>query len=299
MNKPDQFLLFALMALWGLNFSVIKLGVNNIDSLLLTALRFTFAVIPCIFFINRPNVAWRYLMAYGVSFGVGVWGLTTLAINTGTSSGITSLLLNMSLVSSLAISYYWLHEKISRRQLLGAASALLGLMLILSQHGGAVTIEGVTLMLIASVCWSLNSYIVKRANTTKIFAFNVWAMAFAPIPLLLLAVLSNGMSVISDLEQQVNASVIFSVLFQAYPTTLLGYWLWNKMIVKHSLAEVAPMTLFVPIFALLGGMVFYQEAISSIQLMAGGFILLGHLISQGHVTIASKYRRIKSPRAKD
>lgn len=113
MKLRDFCLLFALMALWGLNFSVIKLGVNNIDPLMLTALRFTFAVFPLVLFIKRPNVQWRYLIAYGLSFGVGVWGLTTLSIRLGLSAGMASLLLDMSVVSSLLVGYFVLKERSS------------------------------------------------------------------------------------------------------------------------------------------------------------------------------------------
>lgn len=54
MNQRDSLLLVLLMALWGFNFSVIKLGVNNIDPFLLTALRFTLAVLPLIFLFAVP-----------------------------------------------------------------------------------------------------------------------------------------------------------------------------------------------------------------------------------------------------
>ena len=51
-------LLIALgvITVWGLNFSVIKLGVNEMDPLILTGLRFTFAALPAILFIPKPKV---------------------------------------------------------------------------------------------------------------------------------------------------------------------------------------------------------------------------------------------------
>ncbi|RBO84751.1 EamA family transporter [Marinomonas aquiplantarum] len=280
MKLRDFCLLFALMALWGLNFSVIKLGVNNIDPLMLTALRFTFAVFPLVLFIKRPNVQWRYLIAYGLSFGVGVWGLTTLSIRLGLSAGMASLLLDMSVVSSLLVGYFVLKESLTLNKLLGAGLALIGLFIIIQADGGAITISGLVLVLLASVCWSVNGVIVKWANTREIFAFNIWGMLFAPVPLVLLSMALNGPSVVTDLVTEFNQSALFSALFQAYPTTLLGYWLWNKMIMKYSISSVAPMTLLVPVFGILGGYWFYDEVISLSQIVAGGLILAGLLISQ-------------------
>ncbi|MCZ2723472.1 EamA family transporter [Marinomonas sp. 15G1-11] len=280
MKRFDVVLLVLLMALWGLNFSVIKLGVNNIDPLVLTAMRFFFAVIPLVFFIKKPDVKWRYLIMYGVSFGVGVWGMTTLSIDAGLSSGMASLLLDMSVVSGLFVGWYFLDEKITSSNLIGAFLALSGLVLILQLEDGSITIEGVGLVLIASLFWSVNGLIVKKANTQSIFAFNIWAMLFAPVLLLLLAVISHGVEAITLLPQHLNQLAIISALFQAYPTTLLGYWFWNKMIMKYSISRVAPMTLLVPVFGIFGGVVFYNEAIEPTHIIATVLILLGLLIGR-------------------
>ncbi len=74
MKRNDLLLAVIVMAIWGFNFSMIKMGVTNVHPLLATAARFSLAVIPVIFFVARPNVAWRYLVSYGFVFGVGVQG---------------------------------------------------------------------------------------------------------------------------------------------------------------------------------------------------------------------------------
>jgi len=291
MRLRDFGLLFALMALWGFNFSVIKLGVNNIDPLILTTLRFTFAVFPLVFFIKKPDVQWRYLMAYGVSFGVGVWGMTTLSIGAGVSAGMASLLLDMSVVSSLLVGWLFLNEKLTMKTLLGSALALLGLAFIMAAEEGAVTGKGLALVLAASMFWSVNGLIVKRANTQSIFAFNIWGMLFAPLPLLLLAILTQGVKVVTLLPEQFNQWALFSVLFQAYPTTLLGYWFWNKMIMKYSLSSVAPMTLLVPVFGILGGFLFYDEVVAASHIIAAVLILFGLCVGQMTLPKILRHRR--------
>ncbi|WP_441865523.1 EamA family transporter [Marinomonas sp.] len=298
MKLRDFGLLFALMALWGLNFSVIKLGVNSVHPLVLTALRFSFAVFPLIFFIKKPDVPWRYLIAYGLSFGVGVWGLTTLSIGAGVSAGMASLLLDMSVVSSLLVGWLCLNETITRNKLLGAGLALLGLALIMYSEGGSVTGKGLVLVLMASMFWSVNGLIVKRANTKAIFAFNIWGMLFAPLPLLLLAVTFEGTQVVTELPNQFTQWTLFSALFQAYPTTLLGYWFWNKMIMKYSVSSVAPMTLLVPVFGILGGYWFYDESIETSQIIAAILILLGLFVGQMALPQLSFFKRLRGDSCK-
>lgn len=64
MSLKDYTLCVLIMAIWGVNFSVVKLGLEALDPMLLTALRFALAAIPAIFFVKKPDVHWGYLAAY-------------------------------------------------------------------------------------------------------------------------------------------------------------------------------------------------------------------------------------------
>lgn len=280
MTTKDIFITIALTCLWGFNFSAIKLGANQIDPILLTAMRFTFAVFPAIFFIKRPSVDIRYLLAYGTTFGAGVWGMMVWSINLGVSAGMAGLLLNMSIVFGLLLGYFALKESVRFNKQIGAGLAVLGLVACLSLEDGSVPLIGLPLALIAAFSWSLMGVIVKRAKTTQIFAFSVWGMLFAPIPLGVLAYVFHGAEAFSSLPSQMNAEVWFSVLFQAYPTTLFGYWIWNKLTLKYPLSTITSFTLLTPIFGLIGGVIFYNETISIIKILAYVCVLSGLLISQ-------------------
>ncbi|MBB1486105.1 EamA family transporter [Oceanospirillum sediminis] len=280
MRLNDLLLAIAVMCLWGFNFSVIKLGADQINPILLTALRFAMAVFPAIFFIARPQVKLRYLVAYGITFGVGVWGMMTWSITLGISAGMAGLLMQMSLVFSLLLGWLVLKEKISYRKTAGAILAVAGLSVSLTLQDGSVPLMGLILVMAGAISWSLISLIVKLAGTDQIFSFSVWGMLFAPIPLVVLAYISHGSEVFIQLPEQLNGTVWFSILFQAWPTTLLGYWLWNRLIVKYPLSTVAPLTTLVPVFGLIGSVIFYGETISQTKWLACILILSGLLVSQ-------------------
>lgn len=269
-----------LMCLWGLNFSVIKLGADQINPVLLTAMRFIFAVFPAIFFIARPNVSLKYLIAYGLSFGVGVWGMMTWSITLGLSAGMAGVLLQLSMVFGLLLGWIYLKETIQPQKKLGAMLALAGLAMSFMLQDGSVPPSALIFALIAGFSWSMTALIVKLSKTKQVFAFSVWGMLFAPVPLLFLAWVSHGSEVFFQLPQQMNGSVWFSILFQAYPTTLLGYWIWNKLVLKYPLSTTSLLTTLVPVFGILGSVVFYDEQLGSTKLVACMFILSGLLVSQ-------------------
>lgn len=59
MPLNDLFRALAVIVLWGLNFVVIKLGLDSLPPMLLGALRFTLAAVPAVFFIPRPRIPLR------------------------------------------------------------------------------------------------------------------------------------------------------------------------------------------------------------------------------------------------
>lgn len=280
MTKRDICISLALMCLWGFNFSAIKLGAMQTDPILLTALRFTFAVFPAILFVRRPPEAVRYLITYGLIFGLGVWGMMVWSINLGVSAGMAGLLMNMSLIPSLAIGYFLLKETITPNKVLGAALAIVGLLACIAITDGSVPLRALPLTLIAALSWSLMTLVVKKSKTKHVFAFSVWGMFFALFPLILFVFIFNGTQPFIDLPSQLNSEVWFSILFQAYPTTLLGYWVWNRLTIKYPLSTMAPFTLLTPIFGLIGSIIFYNESVTLLKLLAFALILSGLAVSQ-------------------
>src|SRR5215217_3276870 len=70
MPLRDLLLALLVVVIWGLNFVAIKWGVAEVPPFLLTALRYLGCALPAVFFVRKPDVSWRILIAYGFSVGV-------------------------------------------------------------------------------------------------------------------------------------------------------------------------------------------------------------------------------------
>ncbi|ELE8118994.1 EamA family transporter [Vibrio fluvialis] len=275
MQGRDLLLIISVMAIWGFNFSMIKLGVSEMDPLLIAAARFFCATFPIIFFVRKPNVQWRYLMAYGLVFGTGIWGMASCSITFGLSSGMASVLLQTDVLTTVLVGVLLYKEVISARMAAGIVVSVVGLVVSIIYTNGNVTLAGVVFIMISAICWPLAGVIVRKSGTRSAFAFNIWGMLFAPLPLVAVSVGMNGWDVLSTTYQQWNSNAWISVLFQAYPTTVFGYWVWNKMVLKYPMSQLAPMTLLVSVFALLSGYAIYDEQLSLAQWVSCSTFLLG------------------------
>ncbi|CNB26855.1 permease of the drug/metabolite transporter (DMT) superfamily [Yersinia enterocolitica] len=108
MKLTDFLIALLITAIWGVNFSIIKLGLITADPLILAGIRFTLCALPAVFFIKKPDTSWRYIIGYGLLFGIGLWGIVNLGIKAGVSAGIASLVLQFGafLLWFLAHSYF-------------------------------------------------------------------------------------------------------------------------------------------------------------------------------------------------
>ena len=274
--KTHHLLLAVLItAIWGVNFSVIKLGLHSVDPFILAGIRFTLCALPALFFIKKPDVPWRYIISYGLVFGIGLWGLVNLGIKTGLSAGIASLLLQFSAFFTLILGSRIFKERLSRYQIIGFIIACAGLISVVFITDGSVTLSGMLLVLAGAVAWSIANIINKKAATGQVFAFLVWSSAFSPIPLFLLGWLVNGGSGFSLLFSHMDARAVLSILFQVYPNTLFAYWVWNSLLKQYPVSTVAPLSLLVPVFGILGSMVIFGESITLTKVVALLLIICG------------------------
>jgi O-acetylserine/cysteine efflux transporter len=274
--KPLHVALAVLItAIWGVNFSVIKLGLASVDPLILAGVRFSLCALPAIFFIRKPDVAWRYLIGYGLVFGIGLWGVVNLGIKAGLSAGIASLVLQFSAFFTLLLGGWVFKEALTRFQILGMLIALAGLLCIITISDGSVSLTGVLLVLVGAASWSVANLISKKANTKDVFGFLVWSSAFAPIPLFALDYAVNGSAGYTTFVSQVNTTAVLSILFQVYPNTLFAYWIWNSLLKTYPVSTVAPLSLLVPIFGMLGSVVVFNESVPVSKVLAVVLIVLG------------------------
>ena len=297
MQKKHLTLAILVTAVWGLNFPITKLGLAAIDPLLLTALRFTLAALPWVFFIKRPPIAMKWLAAYGLIFGVAMWALINLGIEWGVPPGTAALLIQFSAFFTLGWGVLLFGERLNRGQVLGIGLAVLGLVSIILASPGQGTTLGYGLLLISAFSWSVGNIIIKQSKVREMFAFVVWASLFPPIPLLLLTWFAHGPAPFSALATHLEWAAVFSLLFQVYAATHFCYWGWNLLLREYPVSRVAPLSLLIPVFGIGGSMLMLGHRVGLSEGISIGLIVLSlvvYLRSQRQLQSSSSNSAAKS-----
>lgn len=272
---PHFLLALAVVAVWGTNFVVIRLGLNHLPPLTFATLRFTFALLPAIFFIKRPQVPWWNMAAYGVLIGLGQFGILYIAMNGFISPGLASLVVQTQVFFTIGLAMWIGREKLRPFQGVALALAALGLGIIMVHTNAEVTALGLGLVLVAAASWAGGNTFSRAAGQVNMLAYVIWSSLFSVPPLLILALVVEGPTAMTQGLAAADLGTWATVLWQSVGNTLFGYAAWGYLLSRYPAATVAPMSTLVPVFGMGASAVFLGEALPPWKLEAAILVLSG------------------------
>jgi O-acetylserine/cysteine efflux transporter len=272
---PHLLLAVAVMAVWGTNFVVIRMALDELPPLLLATLRFAFVLLPLVFFLPRPKVSWRNLAAYGVFIGAGQFGLLFLAIRGDITPGLASLVVQTQIFFTIGLSMRLTGERVRPFQWVALALATSGIGVILMHTDPTATPLGIALVLGAALCWSAGNLVARNAGQVDMLAYVVWASLFSVPPLLALSLVFEGWPAIVDGVTHASPTAWAAVIWQSVGNTMFGYGVWGWLLARHPAAAVTPMALLVPVFGMGASALVLGEPLQSWKLLAMALVMGG------------------------
>ncbi|WP_374533315.1 EamA family transporter [Phenylobacterium sp.] len=269
-------LALAVVAVWGTNFVVIRIGLDHLPPLTFAVLRFTFALAPAVFLLKRPAVPWRNLAAYGVLIGAGQFGLLYIAINGFISPGLASLVVQTQVFFTIGLAMWLSKERVRTFQILALALAAAGLVVIMAHNSDAsATPLGLALILGAAASWAGGNAFSRAAGQVNMLAYVVWASLFSVPPLLVLALAFEGPARMIEGVRAADAATWAAVLWQSVGNTLFGYAAWGWLLSRHPAATITPMAMLVPVFGMGASAIFLGESLPGWKLLAAALVMSG------------------------
>lgn len=291
MRRKDLILALLVVIVWGANFTVIRLGLDGVPSMLLVAIRYTLVAFPAVFFIKKPNIEWKYILYYGFTVGVGQFGCLFYAMEIGMPAGLASIIVQLQAFISPFLGAIFLKEKLNPKQLIGFIIAATGLTFIgiasTSNEISSIPVGALLLTICAPVFWSTSNIIARYASNKvaetgeKLDMLNlvVWGSLVPPIPMIVLSLLIDTPTVLLNSLLNLKFLSIFSALYLSFASTLFAYGFWSILISKYPLGKVSPISLLVPITGLLTARIVLSEKLSQMQWIGVSIILLGLIIA--------------------
>jgi O-acetylserine/cysteine efflux transporter len=281
MRPRDIALAVAVAAVWGVNFVMIHVGLEQLPPLLFSTLRFGLAAFPAVLFVGRPSAPWRWVITVALVLGVVKFSLLFFGMDAGMPAGLSSLVLQSQAVFTVVFAALVLRERPSRRQVAGLLVAALGLALVGWRLGPDRPAAAFALVIGAAVAWGVANIAIRKAAPPDMLNFIVWVSVIATPVLAVLTLTLEGPA--RDLEalRGFTLASLAALVFIAGLSTLAGWGAWGALIRRYGASTVAPFSMLVPFFGFASGALFLGEAVPATDILAGvlvvGGVLLGAL----------------------
>ncbi|MGC4980843.1 EamA family transporter [Streptomyces sp. DT193] len=274
--RPAHISLAVLVAaVWGVNFTVIEVGLDHFPPLLFSALRFLVAAVPAVFFVGRPKVAWKWIVAVGLALGVAKFGLLFIGMDAGMPAGLSSLVLQIQAVFTAIVAFAFLGERPTRVRLYGMAVALAGVGLAAVDEGTTGPLGAFALVIAAAACWGVSNVLTRKASPPDALNFMVWVSTVPVLPLLGLSLLTEGPTRDLDALRALDRQGAGVVVYVAWITTVFGFGAWGWLLHRHPASTVAPFSLLVPVFGMSSAALFLHESVGPLRWAAAALLVGG------------------------
>jgi drug/metabolite transporter (DMT)-like permease len=276
-------LLAGLVAiLWGGNFIAIHVGLEHFPPLFLAGLRFLVLAVPTILLVPWPQVPLRWLVGFGLGFGTVQFIFLFIAMDIGMPTGLASLVLQASAPFTVLLGALLLRERISARQGIGIAIALLGLATIAVSRAQVAAVLPVLLTLLGALGWAFGNLASRLAAAPNPMHLTLWMTVVPPVPLLAMSLVWEGPSAGWEaLRTAVTPDGLPGVVALGYIAllgTLVGSGIWVGLMRRYPAGVVAPYSLLVPVVGIGLAATLLGERPSVIELVAAAVIVGGVLL---------------------
>ena len=272
-----------VVLIWGVNFVVIHMGLVGVPPLLLGALRFLLVALPAVFLVPRPRIPFRWLLAYGLTISFGQFALLFSAMQVGMPAGVASLVLQAQMIFTLLFGALLLGERWQRHQPAALGLATLGLLVLASQQqAGGMSLAGFLLTLGAAASWGLGNIVTRRISQlgqVNLLGLVVWGALVPPLPFLAAAYWLEGPTEMVNALSHLSWLSLLAILYLALMATIVDYGLWGRQLQRYPVAQVAPLTLLVPVVGLLAARLLLDERLQGGQWVGIGLVLSGLLVN--------------------
>ncbi len=279
MSPRHILLAIGIATVLGASFVAIHYGLEDAPPLLLTALRYIFAALPAVFFIKRPQIDLRLLIAYGLFVGVGQFGLLFIAIALGMPAGLASLVVQLQVFFTMLFALIVFGERPQRWQVIGAVVAFAGIGVIATERLEGAALLPLLLTIGAAMFWGMGNMASKKAGRVDMLGLVVWSSLVPPLPLLGLSLLVDGPAVIVDALTHFSWRGAGAVAFMAYGATVFGFSMWARLLSLYPASQVAPFALLIPVAGIGSAALLLSEGITLIEVIGCLTVLAGLLVN--------------------
>lgn len=270
MKTEDVLLTVMVMVLWGLNFVVAKVGLEELPPMLLVGIRFLFVALLLIGLVPIPRGHIGKIVALSISMGALHFGLMFMGIR-DVDAAVASVAIQLQVPFAALLAWIFLGDRLGWRRLGGMALAFLGIVVIAGEPRMAANLAPLGLIIAASFLWAVGNVQLRDLRAVGPMALNAWLALFAaPQMLIASAIFEEGQwQALASAGWKGWGAIVYMIVF----VTIIGYGFWYRMAQRYPVNLTMAHTLQVPVWGVLASVVLLGERLTW-AMVAGSLLTL-------------------------
>ena len=270
LHPRDVAILVFVTLIWGMNFAVVKFGLESFPPLLFIALRFALVAVALLPFVKPPKGYWLPVFGVSITLGFLHFALMFTALKyVDVSSAAIAIQLQVPFAAILAAILF--KDTLGWRRALGMAIAFAGVALIAGMPRPQGEFIALLAVITAALIWAVSNVQVKRLEALDGWTISAWMSLFT-VPQLLIAsfILEQG-------QWQAIAESGWdgwlAVAYNGLAVMVIGYGLWYRMLKRYTVNLIMAFSLLIPVWGVMSGVLFLNEVLSW-QIVVGGLLTI-------------------------
>lgn len=287
--------LLPLYIVWGFNWVVMKEATLFFPPLTFAGFRFALAAVVLLLVSAwlrlpvPPRIYWKWIAITGVlqtACNLGAIQVSLRYLDAGLAA-----VLNYSMPVWMAIlAYFFLHEPLTKRKVIGIAICMAGMCILMNIRGGG-NMAAILLALGSAVSWAVAGIIIKVQNERhsgkdcNMIQYTTWQMVAGAAALLLYAGLFEDGTIVW------NTMSMACLAYNGVFASALAYFLWNYILTHMEAGKASVVVLGIPAVGVMFGIIILGEQLHWYTALGMVLIFSGILLI---VTQANKIRKRES-----
>jgi O-acetylserine/cysteine efflux transporter len=273
--KPaDVFLAVMVAVTWGLAFVASRIALDEFSPALMTALRFAVAAVPCLL-VPKPKVSWPVLIAISGTLFLGQFLAQAYGLAHGVPVGLTSVIVQSQALFTIAFAVVAFREQPTPMQTAGIGIATVGLLMICGTVGLDFSVGAFAVLMISPISFAIGNLLLRQARDVPMFDLFAWLCLVPPLPLLALALVTDGPQATGHALSDMSPTGLVCVLGLGGLSTSIAYWLWGRLLRDYTAAQVVPFALLVPFVGSGASSMVFGETFGPLRLFGMIIVVFG------------------------
>ncbi len=266
-------LMLLIQFIWGVNYVVVKVGLQHMQPLFFVALRFTLAALILLPIVGLPRRHLKRVIPLSITLGVMHFTLIFTGMHY-LDAATTSIAVQLQVPFAAILAAFIFKETLHWRRITGMVIAFAGIVLIAGQPRFTANPWPLLSVVSAALVWAIANMQVKAlGDDIDAVSLNGWIAVLAAPQLLIISYFLEGNQWPNLL--QISWPAVFALFYQSVIVAAFSYWVWYNLMRRYPVNQIMPFMLLQPLIGVAAGYLLMGDEVTPRMIFGGIAILIG------------------------